>query len=93
MALNLWVPPSWLKIDFMSIFSPFFIFKAILGHEFRATAQNKALQIRFPLTSTEKWPELLVEFLTLSYDPMGNSHCLSRLKCVKLFSQALQFMS
>ena len=38
MALNFWVQPSWLKIDFKSNFS----------HEggtqrFRATAQNKAI--------------------------------------------------
>ena len=60
----------------------FFGFKAILGYEggtkkFRAVAQNKAIQIddikKFPLTSTEKRPELLVEFLTLRYDHIGNS--------------------
>ena len=53
-TLNFWVPPSWLKIDFKSIFSLFFGFKAILGHEggtqkFLVVAQNKAIQIRFQM--------------------------------------------
>ena len=48
-AFNFRVPPSRLKIDFKSIFSPFFGFKAILGHEggtqkFRVVPQNKAIQ-------------------------------------------------
>ena len=47
-ALIFWLPPSWLKIDFKSIFSLFFGFQAILGHEggtrkSKATAQNKAI--------------------------------------------------
>ena len=54
MTLNFWVPPSGLKIDFKSIFSLFFGFKAILGHEggtqkFRVTAQNKAIKISFQI--------------------------------------------
>ena len=53
-ALIFWVPPSWLEIDFKSISSIFFGYKAILGHEgdtqkFRAVAQNKAIQIRFQM--------------------------------------------
>ena len=32
-TLNFWVPPSWLKIDFRSIWRHFFGFQAILGHE------------------------------------------------------------
>ena len=74
-AWNFRVPSSWLKIDFRSIFSLFFGFKAILGHEggtqkFRVTAQDKAIYISFQ-TSTRKVPKLLVESLTLRYDPMG----------------------
>ena len=68
MALNIWVPPSWLKNDFESIFSLFFRFKANLGHEggtqkSRVTAQNKAIYIslQIPLTSTRKVAKLLVE--------------------------------
>ena len=43
-----------LKIDFKSILSFFFVFKAILGHEggtqkFKVTAQNKAIQISYQM--------------------------------------------
>ena len=53
-TLIFWMPPSWLKIDFKSISSVFFLFKAILGHEggaqnFRVTAQNEAIYISFQM--------------------------------------------
>ena len=53
-ALNFWVPLSWLNIDFESILSLFFGFKAILGHEegtrkLRVTCQNKAIYISFQM--------------------------------------------
>ena len=54
MTLIILVPPSGLKIDFKSMFSPFFGCKAILGnegdtHKFRVMAQNKAIYISFKM--------------------------------------------